>query len=66
MSNSDAERISKLALQSLRDSDTAKFLIQLEAIHNVDPPEPVPGISEVEARADAEYRAWTAQREIGG
>jgi hypothetical protein len=49
MSNSGAERISKLALQSLRDGDTARFLIQLEAIRDVDPPEPVPDISEVEA-----------------
>src|SRR5262249_38792282 len=65
MSSSDAARISKLALQSLRDGDTARFLIQLNATRDIDPPEPVIDIREVEALEDARYRAWKAQRETG-
>jgi hypothetical protein len=57
--------MSRLALQSLRDGDTAKFLIQLDALRDIDPPEPVLQIAEVEARAEAEYRAWKAERGQG-
>jgi len=66
MSKSDAERISNLALQSLRDGDTARFLIQLGALRDVEPPEPVLDIREVEALEDARHHAWKAQRKTGG
>jgi hypothetical protein len=46
MSNSDTDRISRPALQSLRDADTAKFFIQLDALRDVDTPEPVLDIAE--------------------
>lgn len=61
----DAVRLSQMFLQSCRDGDVEKARIQIMALGDIKPPEPVLDISEVEAQADAEYRARRAQREAG-
>jgi predicted house-cleaning noncanonical NTP pyrophosphatase (MazG superfamily) len=65
MSKSDAERIPKLAQRSLRDGDTARFLIQLGALCDVEPPEPALDIRGLEALEDARHRAWKGTAEDG-
>ena len=61
----DTVRLSQMFLQPCRDGDVAKALIQVMALADIKPPEPVLDISEAEAQADAEYRARKAQREPG-
>ena len=61
----DAVRLSQMFLQSYRDGDVEKARIQIMALGDIKPPEPVLDISEVEAQADAGYRARRAQREPG-
>lgn len=61
----DAVRLSQMFLQSCRDGDVEKARIQIMALGDIKPPEPVLDISETEAQADAKYPARRAQREAG-